>query len=96
MISTLFNLFTSEVENAVQTTTYKRRKNKSVHFAPSSCIYAFRYPTREENNAKWYSREDEATFRRQRWQDVAMISTEIEHRVRMDENEPLAKDIIIN
>jgi hypothetical protein len=32
------------------------------------------YPTREENKAKWYSKQDEAKFKRRRWHDVAKYS----------------------
>jgi hypothetical protein len=70
----------SELEPITEQQAAVVSKSKSVRFSPNSTMYQFRYPTKEENKSKWYSWQEEATFKRQRWRDVAHYSLSMTQR----------------
>ncbi len=58
-------------------------------------MYSIRYPTNEENHAKWYSRDDEASFKRQKWRDVAKYSSVLSSNVNVRDDESKTKERLL-
>ena len=69
---------------------------KSVRFSETSMMKYMRYPTKEENKAKWYDKETEDGFKRRRWQDVARYSAVLMQDPEDDEDEDAKKNKLIN